>query len=105
MFNFVTPNDGYKYKQMFKKTMDTSIYNELRACALLMSKEMLDVNDVALLYGLKGSYVRKLVEEKRVPFYRPFGKKLYFKKSELDALICESRVPSADELINQSSTL
>ena len=47
---------------------------EVKAYALLAAKEMLTVEDAALLTGFKPSYIRKMAQEGRVPYYKPFGK-------------------------------
>lgn len=41
--------------------------------------------------GLKSSYIYKLVHQNKLTYYKPFGKKLYFRKSEVDAMIENSR--------------
>lgn len=74
-----------------------SVLEELKAYTLLAAKEMLTVEDLSLFTGFKPSYIRKL------PFYKPFGKQLFYKKSEIDAILQdkEKRVPSVIELVKQ----
>lgn len=74
---------------------------EMKAYTLLAAKEMLTVDDTALLTGFKVSYIRKMAQEGRLPYYKPFGKELFFKKSEITQLLQEKRVPSIAELVNQ----
>lgn len=73
--------------------------NEVKAYSLLAAKEMLTVEDVALLTGFKESYIRKMTQEKRLPCYKPFGKQLFYKKSEINQLLQGNKVPSIAELI------
>lgn len=74
---------------------------EVKAYTLLAAKEMLTVEDAALLTGFKVSYIRKMAREGLLPYYKPFGKQLFFKKSEITQLLQEKRVPSIAELINK----
>lgn len=74
--------------------------NEMKRYTLLASKEMLDVEDMSLLTGFKASYIRKMAQEGRLPYYKPMKGKLFFKKSEVNAFLEGGRVPSVAELIN-----
>lgn len=65
--------------EKLKRTLD-----EIKAYALLGAKEMLTVEDVALLTGYKVSYIRKLTNSGQLPYYKPFGKVIY-RKSEINA--------------------
>lgn len=75
---------------------------EIKKYSLLSAKEMLSVEDLSLLIGMKPSYIHKLVQQKRLPYYKPFGKQIYFKKAEINRVLenKDSRIPSIDELIN-----
>lgn len=72
---------------------------EIKSYSLLAAKEMLSVTDMALLTGFKQSYVRKMAEEGLIPYYKPFGKQLFFKKSEVNEILATHHVPSIQELI------
>ena len=75
---------------------------EIKKYSLLSAKEMLSVEDLSLLIGMKPSYIHKLVQQKQLPYYKPFGKQIYFKKAEINRVLenKDSRIPSIDELIN-----
>ena len=45
----------------------------------------LGVKEAADFLGLSLGYVRQLVYGKKIPVYKPGGKKLYFKVSDLEA--------------------
>lgn len=74
---------------------------EIKSYTLLAAKEMLTVEDTALLTGFKESYIRKMAQEGMLPYYKPFGKQIFFKKSEILQLLQGKRVPSVAELVNQ----
>ena len=62
------------------------------------TKETLDFEETASYINLSHSYLYKLTSQGLIPFYRPNGKKIYFKRSELDEWVLKNKVYSADEL-------
>ncbi len=65
----------------------------------MSTKNWLTVDAVSTRYGLAPSYVRKLAQGGVLPYYRPFGKRLYFLAEELDEVFIRTRVPAIKELI------
>lgn len=68
--------------------------------ALLAEQEeqYLTFEQGANFLGLSSSYTYKLTSTNQLPFYRPSGKRIYFKRSELQKWISSHRVASIDEL-------
>lgn len=60
-------------------------------------KEIIGVEEAADFLGVKPSYLYKLVMTRKIPYYKP-RKKLYFKRSELEAEISKHRVSTNSEL-------
>jgi excisionase family DNA binding protein len=48
------------------------------------NKNVLSLNEACLYTSISKSYMYKLTSSKKIPFYNPFGKKIYFNKDELD---------------------
>lgn len=48
--------------------------------------------------GVSNNYLYKLTAGHKVPFYNPTGRKLLFKRTELDAWVEAARVPTDNEL-------
>lgn len=63
-------------------------------------KEILTVEEAKDYLQLSKSGIYKLTSNRAIPFYSPGGKKIYFKRSELDSWIYESRVTPTKELDN-----
>ena len=78
--------------------LDTRL-KRIEQMTLLAAKDVLSVKDVALLTGFKESYIRKLVEESKLPHYRPLGKTLFFDKAEIISFLRTNRIPSAQEIV------
>ena len=69
---------------------------EIKALTLLAAKEMLTIDDAVLYTGLGKSYLYFLTCKKKIPFYKPNGKNIYFKKSELNDWLQRNRVASEE---------
>ncbi len=81
-----------------------SVHQEITDLKTILSKvftatkETLDFEETASYINLSHSYLYKLTSQGLIPFYRPNGKKIYFKRSELDEWVLKNKVYSADEL-------
>lgn len=75
---------------------------EIKAFSLLAAKNVLTLDDVALLTGLSKSHLYKLTSSKEIPHYRPNGKFLYFSKDEIEKWMLRGRVASNQEIEQQA---
>jgi excisionase family DNA binding protein len=72
--------------------MDTNILEKLERIEKLletqqaMQKQVLNLNDACIYLELSQSHLYKLTSNGSIPHYKPNGKKLYFKREELDAV-------------------
>jgi len=87
--------------------MDYNIQNEIKEIKQLLlsqnllQKEFLNVEEATLYLQLSKSCLFKMTSKKEIPFYKPGGKKIYFKKSELQEWIFNNKVDSASDLQNE----
>lgn len=65
--------------------------------ALLAAKNVLTVKDVALLTGLSVSYIYHLTSKNKIPYYKGGGKMIYFKRSEIETWLLQSKVLTVQE--------
>ena len=70
---------------------------EIKALTLLAAKEMLTMDDAVLYTGLGKSCLYVLTCKNNIPYYKPNGKNIYFKKSELNDWLQRGRVNSIAE--------
>ena len=70
---------------------------EIKELTLLAAKEMLTMDDAVLYTGLGKSYLYVLTCKNKIPYYKPNGKNIYFKKSELNDWLQRGRVNSIAE--------
>ena len=77
--------------------------NRIERNCLLSAKNMLNLEDVALLTGLSKSHIYKLTYRHEIPYYRPNGKQIYFDRKELEDWMRRNRIATKEE-IEQSAT-
>lgn len=78
--------------------------NEIKNLLLTQNvhqKEILTVEDVTEYLKLSKSCLYKMTSRKEIPFYSPGGKKIYFRKSEIDDWVFSNRTISLGELENE----
>ena len=67
------------------------------------SKEVLNLQEACQYLELSQSHLYKLTSAGTIPHYKPNGKKLYFKRSELDAWLLRNRCATQDEIEQQAA--
>lgn len=68
-----------------------------------MTKEILNADELAEFIGLSKSYIYKLTHRRELPHYKPSGKKLFFKTSEVLEWLKKNRISTNQELEAQAS--
>ncbi len=71
--------------------------------ALMSAKTVLDLNEAALFTGFSTAHLYRLTSGRQIPHFKK-NRKLYFKKSDLEAWMCDNRVLTVDETNAIAST-
>ena len=58
-------------------------------------QKALNIDEAADFTGLKKNYIYKLICQKKIPYYKPNGGKVFFRADELESFIFRNR-QSAD---------
>ena len=66
-------------------------------------KEVLNFGEACQFLELSNSHLYKLTSGGKIPFYKPNGKKLYFKRAELEAWLLRNRHSSSDEVEQEAA--
>lgn len=85
-----------------KEYMDAR-FDRLERAARLGNKEVLDIEEAAMLTGYKVKGIYEMTSQRRIPHYKKNGK-LYFKKSELEAWMTEQKVLTEAEIRGRAVT-
>lgn len=83
----------------------TEIANTLNEQSLLQ-KTVINFNDACKYLDVSSSHLYKLTSARQIPHFCPQGKKLYFKRIELDDWLQRNRQPTTAEieaLVNNQS--
>ncbi|MBR9831353.1 helix-turn-helix domain-containing protein [bacterium] len=68
----------------------------------IQQKEVLNFNEACQYLELSQSHLYKLTSAGNIPFYKPNGKKIYFKREELENWLLRNRSTSSDEIEQQA---
>lgn len=66
---------------------------------LSSKKELLTFDDAVLILGFSKSYLYKLTCNREIPHFKPLGKTIFFKRSELMKWVENGKVPTRDEMV------
>ena len=69
------------------------------------SKELLTTDEAARYLGVKKSYLYKLMNRGAIPYYKPWGKKCYFKLSEIEGCLQSNRVSTEQEITDRANKI
>ncbi len=69
----------------------------------LLQKEVLNFNEACKYLDLSASHLYKLTSQKEIPHYCPQGKRLYFRRDELDAWLQRNKQTSSQEIDSEAS--
>lgn len=72
--------------------------NRIERNTQLAAKNVLTLEDVAVLTGLSKSHLYKLTCYKKIPHYKPNGKQVYFDRKEIENWMKQNKVVSNDEI-------
>ena len=61
-------------------------------------KDILCFREACQFLSLSSSYLYKLTHKQQIPYYKPGGKKIYFKRSELESWLLKNRVKTLEEI-------
>ena len=67
----------------------------------MIEKNILTVDEVINYTGFSQKQIYKLTSTRAIPHYKPSGRKLFFKKDEIDEWISRGRVDTLNDLNNK----
>lgn len=70
----------------------------------IANKVVLNFEELILYTGFSKSYLYKKTHTGKIPFSKPSGKLLFFKKSEIDEWLMDNKIKTADEVATEAAT-
>lgn len=65
---------------------------------LLAAKNVLTLEDVAVITGLSKSWLYKATSNHQIPHYKPNGKLVYFDRAEIESWMKQNRIATSQEI-------
>lgn len=78
-------------------------FDRLERMTLIGAKDVLDIEEAALLTGMSVGHIYRLTSAREIPHYKK-NRKLYFNKAELNEWMQEQKVKSVAEIDRQATT-
>lgn len=101
--NFMNPN-GTIEKPMAATLEELSQkLDRIGELALINAKTVLDLNEASLFTGFSTGHLYRLTSGRQIPHFKK-NRKLYFKKSDLEAWMCDNRVQTTKEINSKAAT-
>lgn len=75
--------------------------DRIERLTLISAKTILDADEAATFSSLSIGRIYRLTSEKKIPHYKR-GNRLYFRKSELEEWLLETKVKTSDEIASEA---
>lgn len=69
-----------------------------------MEKSILSFKEAVEYTGFSESYLYKLTSARKIPHYKPTGRKLFFKKDEIDAWLLSNPIKTSEQIEQEAAT-
>ena len=69
----------------------------------ILKKDVLNFSETCKYLGLSKSHLYKLTSSKSIPHFCPQGKRLYFKRTDMDDWLLRNRQDTQDEIEQQAA--
>ena len=71
---------------------------------MLSQKEVLSMEELTEYTGWKKSHIYRMTSQRAIPFYKPMGGNIFFKRSEIDEWLLRNRQSTEEELSSKATT-
>lgn len=68
----------------------------------LQTREIMTAPEAAQYLNMRLSHLYRLTMNKEIPYYKPRGKVMYFRRAELDNWVFSNRIPTNGEIGRQA---
>lgn len=82
----------------------TAKLDHLQRLIITNSKEVLSIEECSVFTSLSVNHLYRLTSQRAIPFYKPMGGKIYFKKSEVEDWLLQGRQATNREINSKAST-
>lgn len=76
----------------------------LESLLLTGTKEVLTLDECSLFTGYSKNHLYRLTSQRAIPFYKPMGGTIYFKKQEIEEWLLQNRQATEAEINSKATT-
>lgn len=76
----------------------------LESLLLTGTKEVLTLDECSTFTGYSKNHLYRLTSQRVIPFYKPMGGTIYFKKQEIEAWLLQNRQATEAEINSKATT-
>lgn len=83
----------------------TERLDRLESLLLAGTKEVLTLDECSIFTGYSKNHLYRLTSQRAIPFYKPMGGTIYFRKSEIENWLLQNRKATEMEINSKASTI
>lgn len=87
-----------EYKELTKRLA------RLESLLLTVTKEVLTLDECSTFTGYSKNHLYRLTSQRAIPFYKPMGGTIYFKKQEVEEWLLQNRQATEAEINSKATT-
>lgn len=87
-----------EYKELTKRLA------RLESLLLTGTKEVLTLEECSIFTGYSKNHLYRLTSQRAIPFYKPMGGTIYFKKQEVEEWLLQNRQATEAEINSKATT-
>lgn len=76
----------------------------LESLLLTGTKEVLTLDECSMFTGYSKNHLYRLTSQRAIPFYKPMGGTIYFKKQEVEEWLLQNRQATEAEINSKATT-
>ena len=78
--------------------------DRIESLSALAAKNVLNIDDVVMLTGMTKGTIYQLTHQKKLPYYKPTGRSLYFNRKEVEDWMMRNRYDTIEESDSKASS-
>lgn len=84
------------------ETMTQEVANRIAYRVAINTKPIFTFDEACLYMGMSKSALYKITSSKEIPFFKPSGKMIYFKRTDVDGWLLSNMSATATELADKA---
>lgn len=76
----------------------------IETIVMVGQKDVLTIDECAAYLGYSKSHVYRLTSQRTIPFYKPMGGTIYFRRSEIEDWMLQNRHATEAEISSKATT-